>query len=364
MKLIPKAKPVRIRIKSGGIEHSSINSLREHFNFDDIFPLCQNDSMLRWLEQQNETLVLERLKSALAGDTNKKEKYRLNIVLSFLPDAVSSGVKDINSLLLYWAKKKDISNINSFLGYVNDKEVLHTLLKNIDDDSGPIKKRLGMLYFDSGDLQAAVDLGYEEAILTLKNSLPSWASQFSSKDVTSFLMLKKKFKNIKSSDLAKFTKPVKDCALLLSLIQEIISRSDEINILTDYLAMDDNKLISEKKWPDFLMPYVTYTLWAYRKYVGNRRLVELARSFFPKLNIYYDSTSGCIGFFTTSNKSFYSNLNGLPLGSKAQLNLSNAQSVLFREFVFEGSPLLNGLSKSSIDHLRNIKLNNSSFASE
>lgn len=39
MKLISKAKPVKIRIKSGGEEHSSLDSLKRNFNISDIQPL-------------------------------------------------------------------------------------------------------------------------------------------------------------------------------------------------------------------------------------------------------------------------------------------------------------------------------------
>ena len=36
MKVIAKAKPVKIRIKSGGEEHSSLDSLKHNFNIEDI----------------------------------------------------------------------------------------------------------------------------------------------------------------------------------------------------------------------------------------------------------------------------------------------------------------------------------------
>lgn len=36
MRLIPKAKAVRIRIKSGGEEHSSLDSLKRNFNLSDV----------------------------------------------------------------------------------------------------------------------------------------------------------------------------------------------------------------------------------------------------------------------------------------------------------------------------------------
>ncbi len=37
MKLIAKAKPVKIRIKSGGEEHTSLDSLKRNFNISQYF---------------------------------------------------------------------------------------------------------------------------------------------------------------------------------------------------------------------------------------------------------------------------------------------------------------------------------------
>ena len=53
MKLIPQAKPVKIRIKSGGEEHSSLDSLKRNFNISDIQPLLDG-RLVRWLKQQGE----------------------------------------------------------------------------------------------------------------------------------------------------------------------------------------------------------------------------------------------------------------------------------------------------------------------
>ena len=50
MKLIAKAKPVKIRIKSGGEEHTSLDSLKRNFNISDIQPLLDG-RLVRWLKQ-------------------------------------------------------------------------------------------------------------------------------------------------------------------------------------------------------------------------------------------------------------------------------------------------------------------------
>lgn len=338
MILTPKAKPVRIRIKSGGIEHSSLDSLREHFDYEDVFNLCQKGSILRWLEQHNEEQVLQRLKCALAGDTNDEEKYRLNVVLSFFPDASSSGVNDTKDLLLYWAKRQNNSNIFSFLDYVYDKEVLLALLDNIDDDhSNPIRIRLGKLYFDSNDLQKAADLGNADAILALKESLPPIAYNLSPEDIVSFAAIKKNTSMGKSLSSIKATKAGKAYASVIYLIQGITKHSEDITTLIDYLSKD--KKVNDEVWPEYILPYITYVMWAVRKYIGKEDLRHWVHRISPT---YFKKEDGrfIIGFGT---------------------KISQAQDALFQKVIeysnAKNAPL-EGITESSINKLRKINYSN------
>lgn len=63
MNLEPYAKPVRIRIKSGGEEHSTLESLKKNFRVEDIFPLMKPESsFFSWIKQQSGTTeLLERM---------------------------------------------------------------------------------------------------------------------------------------------------------------------------------------------------------------------------------------------------------------------------------------------------------------
>ena len=49
MKLKSTPKPVRFRIKSGGVEHTSLDSLLKHFDFKVIFDNKEN--FIKWLER-------------------------------------------------------------------------------------------------------------------------------------------------------------------------------------------------------------------------------------------------------------------------------------------------------------------------
>ena len=69
MKLIPKAKPIRIRISSGGKEHSTLQSLLECFRVGDVRPLLENGVMLKWLNQIGESKLYLKIKSMSEGRT-------------------------------------------------------------------------------------------------------------------------------------------------------------------------------------------------------------------------------------------------------------------------------------------------------
>ena len=64
MKLIPKARPVRIRISSGGVEHLTLDSLKHHFDVSAIIPMINDGRLLRWLRQRGESAVAEMIESA------------------------------------------------------------------------------------------------------------------------------------------------------------------------------------------------------------------------------------------------------------------------------------------------------------
>ena len=64
MKLIPKARPVRIRISSGGVEHSTLDSLKRHFDVSAIIPMINDGRLLRWLRQRGESAVAEMIEAA------------------------------------------------------------------------------------------------------------------------------------------------------------------------------------------------------------------------------------------------------------------------------------------------------------
>ena len=60
MKLEPKAKPIRIRIKLGNSEHSSLDSVKSNFSIKELYPLFKDGRLERWLEQIGEKQFAHR----------------------------------------------------------------------------------------------------------------------------------------------------------------------------------------------------------------------------------------------------------------------------------------------------------------
>ena len=112
MKLEPKAKPVRIRIKSGGEEHSTLESLKRNFSVDDLKTAVEDRRLSRWLKQQGQNELAEgvlryqgKMKSLSGND------YLGFIKLFFANEPDIEKVKDDCSLADFfygkWGKNFD-----------------------------------------------------------------------------------------------------------------------------------------------------------------------------------------------------------------------------------------------------------------
>lgn len=87
MKLTPKAKPIRIRIVSGGEEHSSLESLRKNFSPKDLIPLVRNEQLIKWLRQQHEEELAEKVSAfrLTLTDSDPDKDETLEFIFTFLP---------------------------------------------------------------------------------------------------------------------------------------------------------------------------------------------------------------------------------------------------------------------------------------
>lgn len=103
MKLIAKAKPVKIRIKSGGEEHTSLDSLMKNFNISDILPLLDG-RLVRWLKQQGENELADIIVKIDVSQLNTLQGV-MNLIKPFFDEYLErNSIKNVLTLLEYWLK--------------------------------------------------------------------------------------------------------------------------------------------------------------------------------------------------------------------------------------------------------------------
>lgn len=139
MKLEPYAKPIRIRIKLGDSEYSSLDSVKSHFSIKELYPLFKDGRLERWLMQIGESQLALRTSdlSKKCGDGDIKD-YILFLSLFF--DEVANSLSIIKS-------EKEWS-LNDFLSTLSVDQIkfIYAKTKEIDDIDwfGYIKKIVSM----------------------------------------------------------------------------------------------------------------------------------------------------------------------------------------------------------------------------
>lgn len=118
MKLIPIAKPIRIRIVSGNEEHSSIESLRSNFSTRDIIPLLSDGRLYKWLINKGETKMAEIAESMIGFDS-EVDLTDSSDICRFIACVFGEQYTDTLQLVDIFYRLKDIYP-RSYLNYVLD----------------------------------------------------------------------------------------------------------------------------------------------------------------------------------------------------------------------------------------------------
>lgn len=119
MRIIAKAKPIRIRIKSGGEEHFSLDSLRQNLNVQDLWPLIKDKRLSRWLMQLGETELAHSVESLINEELDEHAYFY--VLKLFLKERFDdSQIHDIYSLFGYWhdCEKRTSKNYDSLRKYL------------------------------------------------------------------------------------------------------------------------------------------------------------------------------------------------------------------------------------------------------
>ena len=128
MKLEPIAKPIRIRIKLGDSEYSSLDSVKSNFSIEELFPLFKDGRLERWLMQIGEVQLAKdtNILSKQCGDgeiedyvkflslffdevANSLSQYQNDAAWSFT-DYLSTASLDTTKIV--YTKTKDVKSID------------------------------------------------------------------------------------------------------------------------------------------------------------------------------------------------------------------------------------------------------------
>ena len=119
MRIIVKAKPIRIRIKSGGEEHSSLDSLRRNLCVQELWPLIKDHRLSRWLRQLGEVDLAHDI-DALSESQLDFPTYFKVLVIFLKDDLAGRHVTELYTLFSFWhdCEKRKSKNYDSLRKYL------------------------------------------------------------------------------------------------------------------------------------------------------------------------------------------------------------------------------------------------------
>lgn len=109
MKLIPRAKPIRIRISAGGEEHSSLDTFLQQYDIESMLSLYKNGSLIRWLNQIGASAIIERLNNL---KINNFEAVTNEEYIKFVSAIYGDNISDIAYKIACYYRIKENSEQN------------------------------------------------------------------------------------------------------------------------------------------------------------------------------------------------------------------------------------------------------------
>ena len=136
MRLEPIAKPIRIRIKLGKSEYSSLDSVKSNFSIEELFPLFKDGRLERWLMQIGEVqLAIDTNNlSKQCGDGDIEDYVKFlslffdevaNSLTQYQNDAAWSftdylSTASLDTIKIVYTKTKDVESID-WPSYIDEK---------------------------------------------------------------------------------------------------------------------------------------------------------------------------------------------------------------------------------------------------
>ncbi|MCQ2218333.1 MAG: hypothetical protein MJZ33_07630 [Paludibacteraceae bacterium] len=112
MVYIAKAKPVRVRLKSGDREHATYESLLENFCVKDLLPLISNGMLSSWLSKHGRTEEAKKVDDfKINGEDIQFEQYMEFVKIFFdIPE-----METMEELYKYWTNSENYKNNAKFV---------------------------------------------------------------------------------------------------------------------------------------------------------------------------------------------------------------------------------------------------------
>ena len=163
MRLIAQAKPVKIRIKSGGMEHSTLDSLKHHFVLTDIIPLLDG-RLERWLRQQGESVLAIQLEKFCMAVPKSEQEILVFIKLFFQDEFKGTNILSLKDLAKFWLDKKEYTdNLASVYQYlltdIDGAKLLYRMKDSMDSLSSLDWKRVFTGFAHLKDAESLYILG-------------------------------------------------------------------------------------------------------------------------------------------------------------------------------------------------------------
>ena len=111
MRFLTKAKPVKIRITSGGEEHFSLESLKKNFCVEDVISIL-DERLVRWLKQLNENKLADDIECLINEHVSNKDELTLKIHQIFFKDYKFYNIFELEK---YWKKDPLMSKNYQYL---------------------------------------------------------------------------------------------------------------------------------------------------------------------------------------------------------------------------------------------------------
>ena len=110
MKLEPKAKPIKIRIKLGNSEFSSLDDVKKNFELSGLYPLFRDGRLERWLKQIGEPKIAENIKG-IVGQYEEGDLRDYILLLSVFYEDVAESLSHVNI--------NDFSSLDNCLSFLS-----------------------------------------------------------------------------------------------------------------------------------------------------------------------------------------------------------------------------------------------------